>query len=119
MASRRVEPGSGGEWLLLSFGFRLVPWDCFVAPRSSAEDWQPRLWAIVIGLGLIVIWVIAFIAKNSDHVQIDFVLFSTSASLIWLLILLLGVGFLGGVLASQLYRRRSGRAAQEHRGADG
>ena len=91
----------------------------FRRAEGSAEDWQPRLWAIVIGLGLIVIWAIAFIAKNSDHVQIDFVLFSTSASLIWLLILLLGVGFLGGVLATELYRRRSGRAAQEHRGADG
>lgn len=86
---------------------------------GQINDWQPRLWAIVIGLGLLVVWVIAFIAKNGDKVQIDFVLFSTHASLIWLLILLLGVGFLGGVLASQLYRRRSGRAAQEHRGADG
>jgi uncharacterized integral membrane protein len=91
----------------------------FRRAEGSVEDWQPRLWAIVIGLGLIVIWVIAFIAKNSDNVQIDFVLFSTHASLIWLVILLLGAGFLGGVLASQLYRRRSGRAAQEHRGADG
>jgi len=88
--------------------------------EGSLEDYQPRLWAIVIGLGLLVLWVIAFIAKNSDTVKIDFVLFSTNASLIWLLILLLGAGFLGGVLASQLYRRRSsGRAPQEHRGTDG
>jgi len=82
----------------------------FRRAEGSAEDWQPRLWAIVIGLGLLVVWVIAFIAKNSDKVKIDFVLFSTNASLIWLLILLLGVGFLAGLLASQLYRRRSGRS---------
>ncbi len=60
----------------------------FRRAEGSVEDWQPRLWAIVIGLGLIVVWVIAFIAKNSDKVQIDFVLFSTQASLIWLVILL-------------------------------
>ena len=90
----------------------------FRRAEGAAEDWQPRLWAIVIGLGLIVLWVIAFIAKNSDKVQIDFVLFSTNASLIWLVIILLGAGFLGGLLASQLYRRRSGRASNEHRDAN-
>jgi uncharacterized integral membrane protein len=84
------------------------------------EDWQPRLYAILIGLGLIVAWVIAFIIKNSHRIKIDFVLFSAHASLIWLIILLLAIGFLGGVLLSQLYRRRrSGRAAKEHGGSDG
>ena len=47
----------------------------FRRPEGSLEDYQPRLWAIVIGLGLLVLWVIAFIAKNSDNVKIDFVLF--------------------------------------------
>ena len=91
----------------------------FRRAEGSAEDWQPRLWAIVIGLGLIVLWVIAFIAKNSDKVQIDFVLFSTNASLIWVVIILLGAGFLAGLLASQLYRRSSGRAPEQHGRADG
>jgi uncharacterized integral membrane protein len=86
---------------------------------DNVEDYQPRLWAIVIGLGLIVLWVLAFVVKNSDKVKIDFVLFSTNASLIWLVIILLAAGFLGGLLASQLYRRRSGRAPQQHRGANG
>jgi uncharacterized integral membrane protein len=88
--------------------------------EGAAEDYQPRLWAIVIGVGLFVLWLLAFVVKNNDKVNIDFVLFSTNASLIWLVIILLGAGFLGGLLASQLYRRRrSGRAPQEHRGADG
>ena len=92
----------------------------FRRPKGSLEDYQPRLWAIVIGLGLIVLWALAFIYKNSDKVKIDFVLFSTNASLIWLLILLFGAGFLAGVLVSQLYRKRSsGRAPQEHRGTNG
>jgi uncharacterized integral membrane protein len=90
-------------------------------PEGPIEDWQPRLYAILIAFVLIVAWLIAFIIKNSDPTTIDFVLFSTRTSLIWLLILLLAIGFLGGVLLSQMYRRRerSGGRAKEHRGADG
>ena len=90
-------------------------------PEGPIEDWQPRLYAILIGLVLIVAWLIAFIIKNSDKVTIDFVLLSTRTSLIWLIILLLAIGFLGGVLLSQLYRRRgrSGGRAEKHRGTDG
>jgi uncharacterized integral membrane protein len=88
---------------------------------GELADWQPRLYAIIIGLLLIVAYVIAFIIKNKDHVKINFVFFSTQTSLIWLIILLLAIGFIGGVLLSQLYRRRRklGGAAQEHVGADG
>jgi uncharacterized integral membrane protein len=90
-------------------------------PTGPIEDWQPRLYAILIGLALIVAWVIAFIVKNDDRVSVDFVLFSAETGLIWLIILLLAIGFLGGVMLSQLYRRRRqlGRAAEEHRGPDG
>ena len=79
-------------------------------PEGPIEDWQPRLYAMLIGLVLIGVYVIAFIIKNSDKVTIDFVLLSTRTSLIWLIILLLAIGFLGGVLLSQLYRRRGRRA---------
>ena len=90
-------------------------------PEGPIEDWQPRLYAILIGFVLIVALLIAFIAKNNDNVKIDFVVFSAHASLIWLIILLLAIGFVGGVLLSQVYRRRRqlGGGAQEERGADG
>lgn len=91
----------------------------FRRPDGSLDDWQPRLYAVLIALVLIVAWLIAFIIKNSDKVKVDFVLFSAQTSLIWLLILLLAIGFLGGVLLSQLYRRRSGRSTQEHGRVDG
>jgi uncharacterized integral membrane protein len=79
------------------------------------------LYAILIGLALIVAWLIAFIVKNDDSVQLDFVLFDAHVSLIWLIILLLAIGALGGVLLSQLYRRRRQLrgSAEEHRGSDG
>ena len=93
----------------------------FRRPDGPIEEWQPRLYASLIGLLLIVAWVIAFIVKNDDRVSIDFVLFSAETSLIWLIILLLAIGALGGVTLSQLYRRRRqlGRAAEEHPGSDG
>jgi uncharacterized integral membrane protein len=75
-------------------------------PGGPIEDWQPRLYAILIGLVLIVAYVIAFIVKNNDRIKVDFVLFAAHTSLIWLIILLLAIGFLGGVMLSQLYRRR-------------
>ncbi len=89
-------------------------------PDGPLEDWQPRLYAILIALVLIVAWVISFIVKNDDRVQIDFVLFDAQTSLIWLILLPLALGFLGGVILSQLYRRRrSGGTAEEHGGTDG
>jgi uncharacterized integral membrane protein len=93
----------------------------FRRPSGPVEDWQPRLYAIVIAGVLVLLWLIAFVVKNNDPVKIDFVLFSTHARLIWLLILLLGIGFLGGVFGSQLYRlrRQLGRAVEHDRGADG
>lgn len=90
-------------------------------PEGPLDDWQPRLYAILIAFVLIVAWLIAFIVKNDDRVKVDFVLFNAQASLIWLIILLLAIGFLGGVLLSQLYRRRrrSGSAAEENGRANG
>jgi uncharacterized integral membrane protein len=80
---------------------------------SELADWQPRLYAILIGLALIVAYVIAFIIKNSGRVPLDFVFFTAHASLIWLIILLLLIGFLGGVLLSQVYRRRRRQATRK------
>lgn len=93
----------------------------FRRPGGPIEEWQPRLYAILIALVLIVAWLIAFIVKNDDNVQLDFVLLDAHLSLIWLIILLLAIGFLGGIMSSQLYRRRRQLrgSAEEHRGADG
>jgi uncharacterized integral membrane protein len=93
----------------------------FKRPEGSIEDWQPRLYAVLIALVLIVLWLIAFIVKNDEKVQLDFVLLDAHLSLIWLIILLLAIGFVGGVLTSQLYRRRRQLrgSAQEHGGTHG
>jgi uncharacterized integral membrane protein len=107
-----LSPAPAAAWFVPLGGLYTRFVRLFRRPSGPVEDWQPRLYAIVIGLVLIVLWLIAFIVKNNDPVKIDFVLFSAHARLIWLFILLIAIGFLGGVLGSQLYRRRrrSGRS---------
>jgi uncharacterized integral membrane protein len=81
--------------------------------RLGADEWQGRLWAVLIGLLLIAIYLIAFIVKNDDRIEIDFVLFRSTVSLIWEIVFVLALGVLGGVLLSQLYRRRRGQQRRE------
>lgn len=76
--------------------------------RLGADQWQGRLWAVIVGLFLIAIYLIAFVVKNDDRIEIDFVLFKATISLIWVIVFILALGVLGGVLLSQIYRRRSG-----------
>ena len=81
----------------------------FFPRRLDAEElqeWQPRLYAILIALVLGVAYVIAFVVENSKPVSLHFVLFTARVSLIWLILLMLGIGVAGGILLSQLYRRR-------------
>jgi len=73
---------------------------------ETRETFQPRLWLIVGGLALIVAYLVAFIAENNKSVTVHFVLFTTHTSVIWLTLLSLAIGLIGGVLLSQLERRR-------------
>jgi len=72
----------------------------------DVQQWQPGLYALVIGLGLIIAYVIAFVIENRKQVSLHFVIFTSHVSLIWLIILSLAIGLLSGVLLSQLHRRR-------------
>jgi uncharacterized integral membrane protein len=54
------------------------------------------------------LYLLAFISMNDDQIDIDFVFFTATVSLIWAMVLMVGFGVLGGVLLSQLYRRRRG-----------
>jgi uncharacterized integral membrane protein len=73
--------------------------------RRFGENWQPILYAILIVLGLSFAYVIAFVIKNSEPTEVDFVFVATSASLVWVILISLAIGLLAGVLLSQLYRR--------------
>jgi uncharacterized integral membrane protein len=75
--------------------------------EEQLREWQPRFWAKLIGLLAIAIYVIAFVLENRKKVHLHFVLFTATVSQIWLILLSLGIGLVGGALLSQLYRRRS------------
>ena len=85
-------------------------------PRIDTDEvsdrWQPRLYLRLIVLGLLVAFAIAFILENRKQVNVHFVLATASVSLVWLILLALGVGLLGGILLAQLERRRRRRSHQ-------
>ncbi len=77
-----------------------------------ADRWQPRLYLRLIVLGLLVAYAIAFILENRAQVNVHFVLATARVSLVWLILLALGVGLLGGILLAQLERRRRRRSRE-------
>jgi uncharacterized integral membrane protein len=76
--------------------------------QERIRQFQPRLWAKLIGLAAIGVYVIAFVIENAKKIHIHFVLLTARVSLIWLILLSVAIGLIGGVLLSQLYRRRRG-----------
>jgi uncharacterized integral membrane protein len=78
---------------------------------ETRETFQPRLWASVIALVLIAAYVVAFVAENTKTVGVHFVFVTAHTSVIWVILLSLLIGILGGLLLSQLYRRGRGKQA--------
>jgi uncharacterized integral membrane protein len=80
------------------------------SPRDEFDrSWQPRLW---ITLGLLILigaYLIAFVVGNDKEASVNFVFADAKTSLIWVILLSLLAGLLGGVLLSQLHRRRQTR----------
>ena len=87
------------------------------SPRESPRDefdrsWQPRLW---ITLGLLILiagYLIAFVVGNAKEASVNFVFGEARTSLIWVILLSLLAGLVGGVLLSQLHRRRQARRSE-------
>lgn len=80
------------------------------SPREEFDrSWQPRLWIRVGALVLIGAYLIAFVAGNDEEASVDFVFGQARTSLIWVILLSLLAGLVGGVLLSQLHRRRQAR----------
>lgn len=73
------------------------------------RSWQPRLWIALALLILIGGYLIAFAVGNDQEARVDFVFGEASTSLIWVILLSLFAGLVGGVLLSQLFARRHAR----------
>ena len=74
--------------------------------RRERRDWQGRLYLRLALLSLAIAYAIAFVIKNNNDTSIDFVFSKTRVSLIWMVLLTLLIGLVGGVLLSQLHRHR-------------
>jgi len=77
------------------------------------EHWQPRLYVRWLVLIALVAYVIAFVLENGKHVSVHFVFHTTRVSLIWVILLALGLGAIGGILLGQLERRRRRRGPDQ------
>jgi uncharacterized integral membrane protein len=73
------------------------------------ENWQPKLYARLAALILLAAYAIAFVLENRKAVSLHFVFATANVSLVWLILLSLAVGFVVGILLSQLERRRRRR----------
>ena len=84
-------------------------------PREQEfeRNWQPRLWLTLALLILLGAYVIAFVTANTDQARVNFIFGEARTSLIWVILLSLLVGLVGGVLLSQLHRRRYGSRSEE------
>jgi uncharacterized integral membrane protein len=75
------------------------------------ENWQPKLYVRLIALVLLAAYAVAFVLENKKSVHLHFVFVTANVSLVWLILLSLAVGFVVGILLSQLERRRRRRRA--------
>ena len=81
--------------------------------EGFGRQWQPRLYLRLAILGLLLAYAIAFVVENDKQVNLHFVFATASVSLVWLILLSLAVGFVVGILLSQLERRRRRRRAAQ------
>ena len=80
-------------------------------PASSRRTGSRSSTRRLIALLLLVAYAIAFVLENRKSVHLHFVFATASVSLVWLILLSLAVGFVVGILLSQLERRRRRRRA--------
>ena len=84
------------------------------SPRDEFESsWQPRLWLRLAALVLIGAYLIAFAVGNDEEASVDFVFGEARTSLIWVILLSLLAGLVGGVLLAQVAARRHARRSSE------
>ena len=77
--------------------------------EETRQTYQPGLWSRLIAIAAIGLYALLFVVLNTRAVKVRFVFASTRVSLIWVILLSLGVGVALGVLLSQLHRRRQRR----------
>lgn len=88
---------------------RFLPRRPHVDAEQLEENWQPKLYGRLLVLIALGAYVIAFVLENRRSVNLHFVFVTASVSLVWLVLLALALGVVGGILLAQLERRRRRR----------
>jgi uncharacterized integral membrane protein len=70
---------------------------------------ERKVFARLVVLLLVVAYAVAFVLENRKQVNVHFVLGTARVSLIWVILLSISLGVVGGRLLPQLYRRRRRR----------
>lgn len=85
------------------------------SPEPDGLDERQRRQLIRVGVLVVVgIILVAFIFRNTREVKVSFVFFTTTSSLIWVIVSSLVLGFLAGwLLPAQIRRYRARRAASK------
>ena len=78
-------------------------------PRRPHIDESRQFYVRLAVLALLVAYAVAFVVENDHSVSVHFVFATAHVSLIWLILLALAVGVVGGMLLTQLERRRRRR----------
>ena len=81
--------------------------------EHAVEEHPRRFFAKVLALLFFVGYSVAFVVGNDKKIKVDFVFATARVSLIWTILLLLSVGFVGGALAAHLYRQRRGKKPRQ------
>jgi uncharacterized integral membrane protein len=79
------------------------------APHRVPVEIGPRFYATLAAFLFFIAYSIAFIVGNSKTISVDFVFATARVSVIWMIVLLLAVGLVGGILLVELYRHQKSR----------
>ncbi len=74
--------------------------------RHAHRGWLYTWVGLVLAAAIILI---ALIVANTHRVELDFLVGTTRASLVWIIIVAALLGWLGGIATSVLFRRRTRR----------
>jgi len=77
------------------------------------ENWQPKLYARLAIVIVLAAYAVAFVLENRKAVSLHFVFHTATVSLVWVILLNLAIGFVVGIVLSQLERRRRRRRAAQ------
>jgi len=72
---------------------------------TSTPKKRDTPWTLIV-LGVLALYAVVIALKNSERVKVDFLFFSTSTRLLFLIFLCLAIGFAGGFLFERSRARR-------------